>query len=67
MLSSVVLGADVGAVTYGATPSLGAALCLGTAGGVLLLAVTARYQWAGWCRASASPPRALPADSPYRQ
>ena len=59
VLSSAVLGADAGVITYGATASLAAALCIGAAAGILLLAGTARYQWARWCHASANPPRAM--------
>jgi hypothetical protein len=59
VLSSVVLGADAGVIAYGATASLAAALCIGAAAGILLVAGTARYQWARWCHASSNPPRAM--------
>jgi hypothetical protein len=58
VISSVVLGADVGAVTYGLAGSLPGALLAGTAAGTALMVITVRYQWARWCRASASPARA---------
>ena len=62
VISSVVLGADVGAVTYGLASSLLAALLAGAAAGIALMFITVRYQWARWCRASSSPARtpALP-------
>jgi hypothetical protein len=63
VISSVVLGGDAGVLVYGFTDSLAVALLAGTAGGALLLFVTARYQWARWCKASANPPRTLAADS----
>jgi len=56
VISSAVLGADVGVVVYGVTDSLTAALLAGAAGGALLLFISARYQWARWCKASAQPP-----------
>jgi hypothetical protein len=48
VISSVVLGADVGAVAYGLSASLLAALLAGAAGTVLMF-ITVRYQWARWC------------------
>jgi hypothetical protein len=63
VITSVVLGADVGAIAYGATDSLAGALLAGAASGALLLFVTARYQWARWCKASSHPPRSLTAVS----
>jgi hypothetical protein len=55
VISSCVLGADIGVLVYGSMGSLAAALLTGAAGGALLLFVTARYQWARWCKASAQP------------
>ena len=55
VISSAVLGADVGVIVYGVAGSLPAALLTGAAGGALLLLATARYQWARWCRASSNP------------
>jgi hypothetical protein len=63
VITSVVLGADVGTIAYGATASLAGALLAGAAFGALLLFVTARYQWARWCKASSHPPRSLTAVS----
>jgi hypothetical protein len=63
VISSVVFGADAGAIAYGASASLAGALLAGTVFGALLLFVTARYQWARWCKASSHPPRALTAAS----
>ena len=55
VISSAVLGADVGVIIYGVTGSLPPALLTGAAGGALLLFATARYQWARWCKASSNP------------
>jgi hypothetical protein len=63
VISGCVLGADIGVLVYGSAGSLAAALLAGAAGGALLLFVTARYQWARWCRASAQPPSARATDS----
>jgi hypothetical protein len=57
VISSVVLGADVGALAYGLGTSLLAALLAGVAAGTALILVTVRYQWARWCKASSSPTR----------
>jgi hypothetical protein len=57
VISSVVLGADVGAVAYGVSASLLAALLAGAASGAMLMFATARYQWARWCKASSAPRR----------
>jgi hypothetical protein len=55
VISSVVLGADVGAVAYGVSASLLAALLAGAASGAVLMFATARYEWARWCKASFAP------------
>jgi hypothetical protein len=57
VISSAVLGADIGAVAYGLTASLSAALLAGAAAGAVLMFATARYQWGRWCRASSAPAR----------
>lgn len=57
VISSVVLGADVGTVSYGLSSSLLVALLAGAAAGTALVFITIRYQWARWCRASSSPDR----------
>jgi hypothetical protein len=57
VISSVVLGADVGVVAYGLSASLLAALLAGTAAGTVLMFATARYQWGRWCVASSAPAR----------
>ena len=57
VITSVVLGADIGAVTYGLSGQLVAALLSGAVTGGLLMYVTARYQWARWCKASFYPGR----------
>jgi len=57
VISSVVLGADAGVVTYGLRASLLAALLAGATTGTLLMFATARYQWARWCAASSAPAR----------
>jgi hypothetical protein len=57
VISSVVLGADVGVVIYGVSASLLAALLAGAASGAVLMFTTARYQWARWCKASFAPGR----------
>ena len=65
VFSGVVLGADAGAVAYGLSASLVDALLAGAAAGTVLMFVTARYQWARWCRASsASAGTSTPPDSP---
>ena len=64
VISSVVLGADAGAVAYGLSASLSAALLARAAAGTVLMCATARYQWARWCEASSAPARAsAPPDS----
>ncbi len=55
VISSAVLGADVGVIVYGAAGSLPAALLTGAVGGAMLLLATTRYQWARWCKASSNP------------
>ncbi|HEY6491675.1 MAG TPA: hypothetical protein VIZ43_00235 [Trebonia sp.] len=55
VISSVVLGADVGAVAYGVSASLLAAVLAGAASGAVLVFATARYQWTRWCKASFAP------------
>jgi hypothetical protein len=57
VISSAVLGADVGAVVYGLSASLLGALLAGAAAGTVLMSATARYQWARWCEASSAPAR----------
>jgi hypothetical protein len=57
VISSAVLGADVGAVAYRLSASLLAALLAGAAAGTVLMFATARYQWARWCKASSAPAR----------
>ena len=57
VISSAVLGADVGAVVYGISASLPAALLAGAAAGTALMLATSRYQWARWCRSSSAPAR----------
>ena len=59
VITSVVLGGDVGVIVYGLSFSLLAALLSGTAAGVLLMYATARYQWARWCSASVAPKRGM--------
>jgi hypothetical protein len=56
VITSVVLGGDVGAIVYGCRASLVAATLAGTAVGLFLAFLTARYQWDRWCKASAGPP-----------
>jgi hypothetical protein len=57
VISSVVLCADAGLVTYGLSASLLAALLAGATAGTVLMFATARYQWARWCGASSAPAR----------
>jgi hypothetical protein len=57
VIGSVVLGVDVGAVAYGLSASLPAALLAGAAAGTMLMFAIARYQWARWCEASSAPAR----------
>jgi hypothetical protein len=59
VISSAVLGADVGTVAYGLAASLPAALLAGAASGTALMFITVRYQWARWCKASSSPAQTL--------
>lgn len=55
VISSAVLGA--GAVAYGLSASLPAALLAGIAAGTVLMFATARYQWGRWCLALSAPVR----------
>jgi hypothetical protein len=55
VISSVVPGADVGAVAYGLSASVPAALLAGAPAGAVLMFATARYQWAAG--AGRRPPR----------
>ena len=64
VISSAVLGADVGVIVDGVTGSLPAALLTGAAGGAALLCATARYQWARWCEASSNPAVPVRTDNP---
>jgi hypothetical protein len=52
VITSVVLGGDVGVIVYGCRASLAAATLVGTAAGLILAFLTARYQWDRWCKAS---------------
>lgn len=58
VISSVVLGADVGAVAYGLGAPFLAALPAGVAAGTVLMVITVRYQWSRWCKASSAHARA---------
>jgi hypothetical protein len=57
VISSVVLGADIGAVANGLSASLLAGPLAAAAAGTVLMFATARYQWARWCEASSVPAR----------
>jgi hypothetical protein len=56
VITSVVLGGDVGVVAYGVSGSLALAIGLGTAAGAATLAWATWYQWGRWCQASPPPP-----------
>ena len=51
VITSVVLGADVGVISYGCRASLSAAALAGTAAGLILAFVTIRYQRDRWRQA----------------
>jgi hypothetical protein len=55
VITSVVLGADVGVLLYGCHLSLYVAVGVGAAAGAGLVAVSAAYQWSQWCTASPAP------------
>jgi hypothetical protein len=56
VITSVVLGGDVGVVVAGVTHSLAAAIGAGAAAGGLTLGWATWYQWGRWCHASPPPP-----------
>ena len=58
VITSVVLGADVGVLLYGCHLPLYVAIGVGAAAGIAMATVSAVYQWSQWCRASPTP--ALP-------
>jgi hypothetical protein len=55
VITSVVLGADVAVLLYGSHLSLYVAVGVGAAAGAGMVAVSAAYQWAQWCKASPAP------------
>jgi hypothetical protein len=55
VITSVVLGADVGVLLYGSSLPLSVAIGAGAAAGAGLAALSAAYQWTQWCEASAAP------------
>jgi hypothetical protein len=55
VITSVVLGGDVGVIVYGCRASLFAAILAGAAAALILASLTARYQWDRWRRASPDP------------
>ena len=56
VITTVVLGGDVGVIVYGVSHSLAAAIGAGAAAGVLTLGWATWYQWGRWCHASPPPP-----------
>jgi hypothetical protein len=55
VITSVVLGADIGVLVYGCNLPLYVAIPAGAVAGGCLATVSAAYQWSQWCRASPSP------------
>jgi hypothetical protein len=55
VITSVVLGADVGVLLYGCHLSLYVALGVGVGAGIGMATVSATYQWSQWCEASPAP------------
>jgi hypothetical protein len=53
--TSVVLGGDVGVIVHGCQASLSAAILAGTAAGLILALLTARYQWDRLCKTPLGP------------
>jgi hypothetical protein len=56
VITSVVLGGDVGVIVYGTSRSLAAAIGAGAVAGVLTLGWATWFQWGRWCQASPPPP-----------
>lgn len=54
VIASIVIGADVGVLTYGLRAPLGAAIGAGTAVGLIATALTVRFQGARWKGATAT-------------
>jgi hypothetical protein len=52
VITSVVLGGDVGIIVYGCRAPLFAAILAGAVAGLMLAYLTVRHQWARWCQAS---------------
>ena len=55
VITSVVLGGDIGVIVYGVTHSLAAAIGVGAVAGALTLGWATWYQWGRWCQASPPP------------
>jgi hypothetical protein len=55
VITSVILGADVGVLLYGCRLSLYVAMGAGAAAGIGMATVSAVYQWSQWCKASPAP------------
>ncbi|HEY2241599.1 MAG TPA: hypothetical protein VGI21_22540 [Streptosporangiaceae bacterium] len=56
VITSVILGGDVGVIVSGVTHSLAAAIGAGAAAGTLTLGWATWYQWGRWCHASPPAP-----------
>ena len=55
VITSVILGADLGVLLYGCRLSLYVAMGAGAAAGIGMATVSAVYQWSQWCKASPAP------------
>lgn len=60
VITSVVLGGDVGVIVYGVSRALAVAIGAGAAAGILTLSWATWFQWGRWCHAS--PPPDAPED-----
>jgi hypothetical protein len=55
LITSILLGGDVGVVVYGLRASLSTAVLAGAAAGLILSFLTVCYQWNRWCKAPLGP------------
>jgi hypothetical protein len=55
VITSIVLGADIGVLLYGVHLPLYVAILVGVVAGGCLAAVSTSYQWSQWCKASPTP------------
>ena len=55
VITSILLGGDIGVIVYGLRASILAAILTGAAAGVTLSFLTVCYQWNRWCKVSPGP------------